>query len=238
MRMIHYFAAGVLCAVPALFLTAWLGIDGRREAHVLAGLITTMLVGAVHTLVILFMLVTGRVLREGMRTRSLPPAMLAELNEFFARRRAYPLAILAALAIVVAGVLGQAGRALGLPPAVHMLAGIVAMFVNLWAFGEEARILRANQGLIDRAAVALDAIDRELAARGTPLEFEEPPLDARRVARSALVVAIAAWLPYLYWGLIVWRGRFDKVSPHPWLEISLVAAIVWLVASRKRARAS
>ena len=39
----------------------------------------------------------GRILREAMRARALGPEWLAELNRFFAERRAYPLSVLAAL---------------------------------------------------------------------------------------------------------------------------------------------
>ncbi len=232
MRMIHYFAAGALLAVPALLLTTVLGLWGRVEPHVLAGLVTAILVVGVHTLVILFMLVTGRVLREGMRTRELSMGFLAELNEFFSQRKAYPVAVFGALSIVAAGVLGQAGPALGLWPAVHMLAGLAAVVLNLWAFGLEARTLRANQLLLDRAASELDAIDRELALHGTTPSYDAPP-DPGRIARSALVVAFSVWLPYLYWALVVWRGRFSEVSLHPWVELSLGALLVWYFARRE-----
>lgn len=232
MRMLYYFVAGVACAIPALLWTAWLGIQGARERHLLAGLVTAILVVGVHTLLILFMLVTGRVLREGMRTRNLPADFLVELNAFFAKRQAYPAAVFGAVSIVAAGVLGQAGRALGLHPAVHMLAGLAALVLNLWAFSLEVLSLRANQRLLDRAAVELDAIDRELAARGTPLRFDDPPPDARKVARGALILALSAWLPYLYWVLIVWRGDFAAVSLHPWIEVSAAALLVWFFARK------
>jgi hypothetical protein len=232
MRMIHYFGAGALLAVPALLLTMWLGLTGRSEPHVLAGLVTAILVVGVHTLVILFMLVTGRVLREGMRTRELSKEFLVELNDFFARRKAYPVALFGALSIVIAGVLGQAGPALGFSPTVHMLAGLAAVVLNLWAFTLEARALRGNQVLLDRAATELDTIDRELALRGATPDYDAPP-DAGRVARSALIIAFSVWLPYFYWALVVWRGAFEKVSLHPWLELSLVALVVGGLAYRK-----
>jgi hypothetical protein len=232
MRMTHYFGASALLAVPALLLTTFLGLSGRLESHVLAGLVTAILVVGVHTLVILFMLVTGRVLREGMRTRELSKEFLVELNDFFARRKAYPVALFGALSIVAAGVLGQAGPALGFSPTVHMLAGCAAVVLNLWAFTLEAQALRANQVLLDRAASELDAIDRELAARGATPDYDTPP-DAGRVARTALIVAFSVWLPYLYWALVVWRGAFAKVSLHPWIELSAGALVVGLLARRK-----
>ena len=75
----------------------------------------------------------------------------------------------------------------------------------------------------------------------TPLGPDAPgrsPL-RRRMRPAALlgllfvgVIAIAAWLPYIYWGLVVWRGDFSRVSIHPWLEISAVSLLLWLVARR------
>ena len=234
MRMIHYFRAAAICALSLLAAAVWLGFRSSHERHLLAGLLAAILVVGVHTLVILFMLVTGRVLREAMRTRALPAAFLAELNDFFAHRKAYPVALLGSLAIVGAGVLGQAGAALGLPSAVHVTAGLLAVAFNAWAFSLEDRSLRANQSLLDRAASELDVIDRELAAKGIVPGYDDPPPDARRIANGALVVAASAWLPYLYWVFVEWRGEFRRVSLHPWLEISLAAFLVYLFALRAR----
>jgi len=236
MRMLHYFLAGVLLLVPALGWTVLTGLahDGS-DRHLWAGLFTAVLAIGVHTLVILFMLVTGRVLREAMLARPLGPDLLARQNEFFARRRAYPLAVLGAFSIVAAGVLGWSQRGFGLPPAWHMLAGIAAVLANLWALQQEHRALRENQRLVDEAARRLDALDRERERQGLP-GLPDEPRDARSLARWGLVVASSAWLPYFYWALIPWRGDFSKVSVHPWLEGSLFGLAVFLLARRERRR--
>lgn len=234
MRMQHYFLGAVAVTAPALLLTAGLGIFGHPELHLKVGLVTAMAAVGTHTLAILFMIVTGRVLKAAMAARSLPPEFLTELNEYFRSKAAYPAALLAATATVAAAVLGYGAPALGLSPAVHMLAGVLALVVNLWAFPLELRALRENQTLIDRAAGTLDAIDRDLARRGTLPQPE--PIDARTIARGALIVAVSAWMPYLYWALVVWRGDFGKASVHPWLEVSVLALLVWWIA-RREARA-
>jgi hypothetical protein len=237
MRMVHYFLAGVLLLVPALFWTLLTGLVHApgSEVHFWAGLLTAALGVGVHTLVILFALITGRVLREAMRARPLGGEFLAELNQFFARRRAYPLAILSAFSIVAAGVLGHAARGFGISPVWHWLAGAAAVAINLWALREELAILRANQALVDRVATALDDLDREL---GTPAP---PPLpDAPTVAKWSLACALGAWFPYFYWVLIEYRGDFSRVSLHPWAEASALAFAFWLLALRegRRERAS
>lgn len=229
MRMVHYFSALAILVIPALLWTVFTGAM-NSPAHVGVGLFSAVFTVAAHSLLILFMIVTGRVLKEAMIARPLSPSFLAELNQFFARRAAYPAALFAVLAIVVAAVLGFAPRAFGLHPAVHWIAGLAAVGVNMWAIPLEYRALRENQLLVDRAALELDRIDRESAASGA-----EPPLevfDPKRSARLGLIVAISAWFPYLYWGLIVWKGDFGRIpwGVHPWLEVSLLGVLVYFIA--------
>jgi hypothetical protein len=226
--MVHYFLAFGLLLVPALLWTLVTGLqhDGSR-AHFNAGLFTAVLALAVHTLLILFMVVTGRVLKEAMRTRPLGPEFLAELNRFFAQQSAYPLAILASFAIVAAAVLGHAQRGFGLSAAWHVSIGAGAILLNVWACLAEYRALRSNQALLDRAALELDRLDRETAAAGAaPPEPGEPV----RAARFGLILALSAWFPYVYWALIHWRGDFSRVSLHPWIEASVFGLLVWWIA--------
>jgi hypothetical protein len=231
MRMWHYFAAAALLLVPALLATLGTGIlHDESERHLWTGLFTATLGVAVHTLVILFMLITGRILREAMRARSLGPEWLAELNRFFAERRAYPLSVLGAFSLVAAGVLGMSARGFDISPVWHMLVGVSAIFANIWALGEEYKALRANQRLVDRVAHELDRIDGDARSRGEVPPGEaspDPPGDPRAVARFGLTLMIGAWLPYLYWALITWRGDFSRVSLHPWVEGSLVGLVLW-----------
>lgn len=236
MRMLHYFAILGALVVPGLLATMVLGLNGRLDLHLKVGLLSAIGAVGLHTLVILFMIVTGRVLREAMRVRELPPEFLAELNEFFARKAAYPAAVFAAVAIVFAGVAGYAVPSLGLPLWVHPLVGILAVLYNLWAVLVEFAALRANRSLIDRASRLLDDIDRELAERGELPEVEDDVPDARRLARGGAIVAISAWMPWLYWGIVEWRGDFTRVSVHPWLEASLLGLLVWYLGRRESAR--
>jgi hypothetical protein len=237
MRMPHYFLAGALLLVPALAYAVLTGLThDRSPQHLWAGLFAAALAVGVHTLVILFMLVTGRVLREAIRARELPAQFLGELNQFFARRSAYPLAGLAAASIVAAGVLGYGSRGFGISPVWHWLAGLTAVALNLGALQAEYRALRDNQRLIDRAARELDQLDRELERRGVPPQ--EPPAEPFWTVRTGLTIAVAAWLPYLYWALIVWRGDFGRVGLHPWLELSLLGLAIAAAKARFRAHSA
>ncbi len=223
--MFHYFSAALAVVVPALLATTWLGVSGQIDLHFKVALITAILTVGAHSLLILFMLITGRIVREAIRARELPQLFLDELNDFFSRKAAYPAALLGAVSIVAAGVLSLAQREMGWHPATHMVAGLVALVVNLWAFPLELRTLRENQGLVDRVADELDRIDQDLAARGALPE--DPPLEPAAVSHGALIVAFSAWMPYFYWVFVVWRGDFSKASIHPWIEASLLALAIW-----------
>lgn len=235
MRMTHYFAVATGLLVPSLLATVLSGALAW-PAHLTIGLFGAILAIGTHTILILFMIVTGRVLREAMRSRDLGPAFLGELNAFFARKSAYPLAILAAFSVVAAAVLGYAAHGFGLHPAVHWLVGVGAVVFNFHALGAEMRALLENQRLLDRAAAELDRIDRESARRGErPFTPEPEPEPAARVRRLGWTLALGSWLPYLYWALIVWRGDFGRVSLHPWVEGSALGLLLLLLGRTRRA---
>jgi hypothetical protein len=229
MRMVHYFGALAILVGPALVWTAASGLVGS-PSHVGIGLFSAVYTAAVHSLLILFMIVTGRVLKEAMAARPLGPEFLAELNAFFAKKKAYPAALFAVLAIVVAAVLGFAHRGFGIHPTWHWLTGVLALVFNLWAITIEYRALRENQHLIDRVVLELDRIDRERESE--PSAAAEDAYDPRRAARWGLIVAVSAWFPFLYWSLIVWKGHFTRMDLHPWLELSLLASLFGLVVWR------
>lgn len=208
MRMVHYYLALACVLAPCLVLTLLGGAfhDGSQR-HLMLGFFSAVLCVATHTLLILFMIVSGRVLKAAMQSRELSSEFLAELNRFFAERRAYPLALVSAFAATAAAVLGY-GRFIGVPPAVHVLVGLGAVLLNLVALGHGVRTLRANQVLLDRAARELDRLD----AAGIPARAgaDAPEWSVGPSARW-LVFALSAWAPYLYWALVVWRGAFARV---------------------------
>jgi len=210
MRMVHYYMALALVLAPCLLLTLLSGaLQDGSQFHLGLGLFTAVLCVATNTLLILFMIVSGRVLKAAMLSRTLPPEFLHELNQFFAHRRAYPLAVGAACAATAAAVLGY-GRYIGVPAAVHVLTGLGAVLLNGLALAHGGRSLRANQVLLDRAAAELDRLD----ALGTPVQAEASgPQWAYSGRARWLVFALSAWAPYLYWSLVVWRGAFERVSP-------------------------
>lgn len=232
MRMFHYVFGAACVALPMLLGAAILGIFGQPEMHFKLALVAAITTVGLHTLFIMFMIITGRILREAVKSRNLSGEFLDELNVFFERKAAYPAAIFSAVSIVGAGVLGYGAPALGLPTMVHWLAGLAALTYNLWAIPVELRTLRENQRLVDRVAAKLDSMDAETLARGEELPQDEE-ITAENIAFGAGVVAFSIWLPYLYWVFVVWRGDFSTTSVHPWLEVSLGALLIWFLAKRE-----
>lgn len=231
--MVHYYLALAFLLAPCLLLVLATGAlaDGS-ERHLVVGFFTAVLCVATNTLLILFMIVSGRVLRAAMRSRDLAPAFLAEVNEFFARRSAYPLAIVSAFAATAAAVLGH-GRFIGVPVAVHVLVGLAAVLLNALALQHGVRALRANQLLLDRAAAELDRLD----AAGVPVRADAAaPAWAYGRATRWVVFGLSAWGPYLYWALVVWRGDFAHVPA--FLPVACALASAFGLAQAWRARAT
>ena len=233
MRMVHYYLALAAVLAPCLLLTLATGAlhDGSQR-HLVLGLFTAVACLATNTLLILFMIVTGRVLKAAMQSRPLAGEFLAELNRFFAQKRAYPLAIGAAFAASAAAVLGH-GRYIGVAPGLHVLVGLAAVLLNVQALTSGVRTLRANQRLLDRVAAELDRLDRT----GAPVRAEAgAPQWSFAPATRWLVFALSAWGPYLYWSLVVWRGAFERVSPLFLAGSALVSAFALARAWHARAR--
>lgn len=236
--MVHYFAGLAAACALALLATAVSGIwFAGGELHLLLGLLAGTLAVGLHSLLIVFMIITGKVLRAAMDARPLSGEFLVELNAFFASKRAYPAAVLGAASITAAGVLGYAQRGFGWPAQVHLCFALFALVYNLYAMQIEWRALLDNQSLLDRTARALDEIDARAAARGelapaaqgasggTP-GFER--VDHALAARRWTLAALSAWAPYAYWALVVWKGRTADMSP--WLlRASACASLLALI---------
>jgi len=236
MRMVHYFAGLAAACALALIATAVSGIwMAGGELHLLLGLLAGTLAVGLHSLLIVFMIITGKVLRAAMDARPLSGEFLAELNAFFASKRAYPAAVLGAASITAAGVLGYAQRGFGWPAEVHLAFALFALVYNLYAMQIEWRALLDNQSLLDRTARALDEIDARAAARGelapaaadgNSLGFER--IDHALAARRWTLAALSAWAPYAYWALVVWKGRTADMSPW-FLRGSACASLLALI---------
>jgi|GEM_PF-914724 len=234
MRMSQYYLSLLMLSVGGLLITATGGVL-RAPWHLTAALPTAMLVVALHSLVILFVLIGSRLLREASNNCGLSPDYLTRSNLYFKQLSGLFLSLGGAFSIVAAAVLGYGNRAFALPPNVHLFAGLGAALLTLLAIPFEYRALRRVEALLDETRETLAQEDRRRAAQGLgPVdEGHVPQRDTK--TQMALFVAIAPWCVYLYRLLIVWRGDFGRVSLHPWLEISALGGIAWFLARRREA---
>ena len=237
MRMSYYYLYLAVLASLGLLASVAAGFFGW-STHLMLALLTAFVVVALHTLVIMFLLISGRLLREGHENCGLPAEYLARSNAFWKERGGFYLALLGASSIVAAGVLGYSKHAFSIPSEVHLLVGLFAAAVTLYAIPIELSALRNVEGLLDEVRETLDREDRERAARGeAPVGSEhEPYKDSPKAI--AVFVLVVPLLVYFYKTLIVWGGDFDQVSVHPWFEISVVGLVMLVRAQRTQGRAA
>jgi hypothetical protein len=219
--MVHYYAAFALLMIPALAVTVWSGFQySGGNFHLGAGLLTAVLCVATQTLLILFMILTGRILKAAMKVRPLSPEYLTELNHFFAEHKGYPVAIAGALSVTVTAVLGY-GPNINVPSIVHISCGIVAAIINIWSIRIGISTIKGNQNLLDRVSAELDKLDEEIG----PAEEAEGEIQWVISPLSRFgIYAVSAWLPYLYWGFVVWKGDFGSM-PKSFLILTAIASI-------------
>lgn len=233
MRMSQYYLSLLALSLGGLVLTALAGIL-RWSWHLSVALPTAMLVVALHSLTILFVLIGSRLLREAINNCGLSAEYLVRSNAYFRRVSGLFLSLGGAFSITAAGVLGYGERAFELPAWVHLAVGLFAALLTLVAIPFEYRSLRTVERLLDEMRESLDEEDQRRAAEGLgPVdEGHVPQRDTR--AQTGLFIALAPWCVYLYQLLIVWRGSFDEVSLHPWIEISAVGWVIWYSGRGKR----
>ena len=232
MRMSHYYYSLMVLSIGGLLATSIAGLLGS-SMHLGLAIATAMIVVGMHSLVILFVLICSRVLREGQRYCGLGENYLVRSNDFFRDRSGFHLALVGALSIVAAGVLGYAERGFGLPTGVHLVAGLGAMLLTFFAVPRELVTLWAAERLLDEARRDLDQVDRDRAAQGRAPVDAEHLSENDSLARTGLSIMVAPGLVYLYRVVIVEHGDLTRVSLLLPGAVSLVGLGVWFVGRRR-----
>ncbi len=235
MRMSQYYLSLLSFALLGLAATALAGVSGSGH-HLTIALPTALVVVGLHSSVILFALIGSRLMREAANNCGLSADYLDRSNAYFRRVSGLFLSLGGAFSIVAAAVLGYGNRAFGLPPEVHLLVGIGAAALTLISIPYEYATLKSVERLLDQSRAALEAQDQARAAQGLePVDADCVPQKDSPV-QIAIFVTMAPLMAYLYRGLIVWQGRFDQVSVHPWIEIAAVGLVLWIRARRRASR--
>ncbi len=141
--------------------------DPSPSPHFYLGLCTVLSTLALHCLVFIYFLGTGRWVKEVALAYHLPDAPLPRLTRDL-KRRTFPVSLLAMVVPIAAAVAGG-GQNQGWPWPIHFSLACAALLVNVWAFTVERRNVQINAGILDDV---LREVDRIRAAHGLPSNAE------------------------------------------------------------------
>jgi hypothetical protein len=136
--------------------------------HFYLGLFSVLGTLAVHCLIFIYFLGTGRWVKEVALAYGLPDRPLPKLTREL-KRRTFPVALLAMLVPIAAAATGTAALRREWRWEYHALLAAATLVVNAWAFVVEYRNVAINAGIIDDV---MREVDRIRAERGLPTNEE------------------------------------------------------------------
>jgi hypothetical protein len=172
----------ILATADSLFLllSFLLGVtsklqDGLHQAdnqifwyHFLIALGTELLTLAVHCLIFIYFLGTGRWVKEVKLAYQLPDEPLPRLTRDL-KRRVFPPALFAMLTAAFTGMVGAAAQVGVWRWEIHATLATLTLLVNFWAFIVEYRCLQINGRILEDVLLEVDHLRR---ARGLPTNAE------------------------------------------------------------------
>jgi hypothetical protein len=142
--------------------------DSTYLIHFLLGLFAVLLTLAVHCLIFIYFLGTGRWVKEVALAYRLPDEPLPRLTRDL-KRHTFPLALLAMLVPIAAAAAGAAVQRQEWSWLVHAVLALATLLINVWAFVIEYRNVTINGGVID---AVMREVDRIRAEHGLPTNAE------------------------------------------------------------------
>lgn len=143
---------------PAAAVEATGGVPEEMSRHILVGLGASLLLLFSHSWILIYLLGTGRAVRQAVRQRGLEPELSARTKRF--KKACYPL-ILLAMALSLATFITGTGVTTGVVPGpVHGVLFYAALAIQILTLAVERRVLDDNERLIadvDRRLEALPA---------------------------------------------------------------------------------
>lgn len=134
--------------------------DPGMPRHVVAALASTLPLMLAHSWTLLYLLGTGKVIRDAVREGGLDPDLLARSRHL--RRICYPAILLAALLIMATFLVGGSVAAKSAPPWVHqalfwaaIAAQAGALWVEWWGLaGNESLLVEVDRRLVAAVPVS------------------------------------------------------------------------------------
>jgi len=151
--------------------------------HFICGLGTAVAALAVHCLIFIYFLGTGRWVKEVTLAYHLPDEPWHKKTREL-KRSVFPPALFSMLIAIAAAAAGAGAQLQAWRWEIHMTLGLITLAINLWAFRIELRCVAENAGVIE--SVMLE-VDRVRAASGLVsndealLEDERPVANIREV---------------------------------------------------------
>ena len=136
--------------------------DAGMKPHIVAALVAILLVMFAHSWILLYLLGTGRMIRDAVREGGLDAALLAESRRL--RRVCYACLVAAAALVMATFLVGGAVAGKGATPWVHHLLAWVAIAVQGLALWIEWRTLAANERLMGNVDQGLVAASQRVSA--------------------------------------------------------------------------
>jgi hypothetical protein len=144
------------------------GSDPTYFVHFSLGLATVLLNLAVHCLIFIYFLGTGRLVKEIALAYQLPDRPLP-LRTRELKRKTFPVALLAMLISIATAAAGMGVQMTHWPWYVHLSLGVATLLINGWAFVVEYRNVCINAGILDQV---YQEVDRIRTAMGLPSNAE------------------------------------------------------------------
>lgn len=142
--------------------------DSTYILHFSLGLFTVLATLALHCLVFIYFLGTGRWVKEVAIAYRIPDAPLPKLTRDL-KRRTFPVALAAMLVPIATAAAGTAVQRQEWHWIIHFSLAILTLAVNAWAFLVEYRNVSTNAGVIEEV---MREVDRIRAERGLPSNAE------------------------------------------------------------------
>jgi hypothetical protein len=136
--------------------------------HAYLGVLSALSTLALHCLVFIYLLGTGRLIKEVAIAYRIPDAPLPRLTRDL-KRRTFPVALLAMLVPIATAAAGAGARFREWPWQVHLALALATLLVNAWALVVERRNVGINVGVLDEV---FREIDRIRAEHGLPSNAE------------------------------------------------------------------
>jgi hypothetical protein len=142
--------------------------DSTYMVHFALGLTTVLVCLAVHCVIFIYFLGTGRWVKEVGIAYKLSDEPLPKLTREL-KRKAFPPALFAMLVPIAAAAAGTAAQRREWHWTIHGALAIGTLLINLWAFRVELRCVRTNVVVLDDV---MREVDRIRAEAGLPSNAE------------------------------------------------------------------